>query len=120
MLDLAYQGVCMKALQWLSSSKRNLCQFPKEVIQEFGYALYVAQQSETYYKTKLFKGYGSNVYEIAIEYNKNAYRVIYIVIASNTISIAHAFQKKSRKGIKTPKQEIDVIKQRLKLLSNMR
>ena len=102
MLDLAYRELFMRELQWLGSSKRDLCRFPKEAIQECGYALYVAQQGSKYHKAKPFKGCGSNVYEIAIEYDKNAYRVIYIVITNDAVSVIHAFQKKSKKGIKTP------------------
>lgn len=110
----------MKELQWLGNSKQDLCQFPKEAIQEFGYALYIAQQGGKYYKAKPFKGCGNDIYEIAIKYDKNAYRVIYVVITNRFISVIHAFQKKSKKNIKTPKQEIDIIKQRLKLLNNVR
>ncbi|MFZ2486136.1 MAG: type II toxin-antitoxin system RelE/ParE family toxin [Candidatus Rickettsiella isopodorum] len=106
----------MKKLIWISSSKKNLMEFPEEVIQEIGYALYLAQKGEYYNKVKPFKGYGSGVYEIAIEYNKNAYRSVYIVNLADTVYVLHCFQKKSKSGIKTPKEEIQVIEQRLKLL----
>ena len=105
----------MKELEWLGSSKKDLMKFPKEVIQEIGYALYRAQKGECYRKVKPFKGFGSGVYEIATEYDKNAYRVIYTVDLSNAVCVAHCFQKKSKRGIRTPKEEIEVIKQRLKL-----
>ncbi|MES2998027.1 MAG: type II toxin-antitoxin system RelE/ParE family toxin [Pseudomonadota bacterium] len=107
----------MKELEWVGSSKKDLMDFPEEVIQEIGYALYLAQKGEHYSKAKPFKGCGSGVYEIATEYDKNAYRSVYIVNLGDTIYIVHCFQKKSKRGIKTPKEEIDVIKQRLKLLS---
>jgi len=106
----------VKALAWLGSSKKDLMRFPEDVIQEMGYALYFAQKGEYYNKTKPFKGCGSGVYEIATEYDKNAYRAIYIVSLGDTIYVVHCFQKKSKRGIKTPKEEIDVIKQRLKFL----
>jgi phage-related protein len=106
----------MKKLSWVCSSKKDLMEFPEEVIQEIGYALYLAQKGEYYNKVKPFKGYGSGVYEIAIKYNKNAYRSVYIVNLADTVYVLHCFQKKSKSGIKTPKEEIQVIEQRLKLL----
>lgn len=60
------------------------------------------------------KGLGSGVMEIASRYDKDAYRTVYIVNLKETIYVLHAFQKKSKKGIVTPKQEIDIIRQRLK------
>jgi phage-related protein len=106
----------MKKLSWVCSSKKDLMEFPEEVIQEIGYALYLAQKGEYYNKVKPFKGYGPGVYEIAIEYNKNAYKSVYIVNLADTVYVLHCFQKKSKSGIKTPKEEIQVIEQRLKLL----
>lgn len=106
----------MKELEWLGSSKKDLMNFPKEVIQEMGYALYLAQKGERYNKAKPFKGCGSGIYEIATESDKNAYRTIYIVNLNDIVYVVHCFQKKSKRGIKTPKEEIEVIKQRLKIL----
>jgi len=106
----------VKELEWLGSSKKDLMKFPKDAVQEVGYALYYAQKGARYSKTKPFKGHGSGVYEIVIEYDKNAYRSVYIVSVGDAIYVLHCFQKKSKRGIKTPKEEIDVIKQRLKLL----
>jgi phage-related protein len=106
----------VKEVEWLGSSKRDLMRFPKDVIQEVGYALYLAQNGEKYGKVKPFKGCGSGVYEIATEHDKNAYRSVYIVSLGDRIYVAHCFQKKSKRGIKTPKEEIDIIKQRLKIL----
>src|SRR3989338_11209017 len=105
----------MKTLKWLGSSKKDLLEFPKEVIQEMGHALYYAQKGDHYRKMKPLKGQGTGVYEIAIEYDKNAYRSVYIVSRDDAIYVVHCFQKKSKHGIKTPKEEMEVIKQRLKL-----
>lgn len=106
----------MKSLKWMGSSKKDLQSFPEEVRYEMGYALYVAQQGETHESAKLFRGHGSGVYEIVSDYNKNAYRAIYIVSIVDAIYVLHAFQKKSKRGIKTPKEEVDVIEDRLKNL----
>ena len=90
--------------------------FPKEVKHELGYSLFLAQMNERYYKSKLFKGFGSRVFETAIKHNSDAYRVIYLVSQDETLYVVHCFKKKSTFGIKTPKREIDVINQRIKKL----
>lgn len=122
MLDLAYKkkmGKFLKELIWLGSSKKDLLQFPGEVCREIGYALYVAQRGETHRLAKQFKGYGSGVYEIVSNYDTNAYRAVYVVNVDDKIYVLHAFQKKSKKGIKTPKEELAVIDARLKRLKAM-
>ena len=99
----------MKTVAWLGSSLKDINRFPKEVRQEIGHALYLAQKGEYYSKTKPFKGCGSGVYEIATEFNKNAYRGVYITNVDDTIYVIHCFQKKSKRGIKTPREDIAVI-----------
>jgi phage-related protein len=64
-------------------------------------------------------GLGSGVFEIALPFKGDAFRVVYAVQLTDEIWVVHAFQKKSRQGIKTPKQEIDLIKDRLKRLKEM-
>jgi phage-related protein len=108
----------MKKLEWVGSSKKDLADFPKDVRQEVGYALYVAQRGGRYSKTKFFKGCGSGVYEIAIEYDTNAYRTVYILNLADTVYVIHCFQKKSKEGIKTPKEEVNIIKQRIKFVKS--
>lgn len=108
----------MKKLEWLGNSKKNLMAFPQAVRQEIGYALYIdiAQEGGKYESAKLFKGYGSGVYEIVSDHDKNAYRAIYTVNLGDKVYVVHAFQKKSKTGIKTPKEELLVIEERLKCL----
>jgi len=106
----------VKGLKWVGSSKKDLQAFPKEVCSEMGYALYMAQKGETHESAKLFKGHGSGIYEIVSDYDKNAYRAIYVVNIGDAVYVLHAFQKKSKKGIKTPKEEVTVIEERLKQL----
>jgi phage-related protein len=64
-------------------------------------------------------GLGAGVFEIALLFRSNAFRVVYAVQIADEIWVVHAFQKKSTKGIKTPKREIDLIKNRLKSLKEM-
>jgi len=64
-------------------------------------------------------GIGAGVFEIALLFHGNAFRVIYAVQMAEEIWAVHAFQKKSTQGIKTPKREIDLIKDRLKKRKEM-
>lgn len=68
---------------------------------------------------KPMKGLGSGVFEIALPFRGNAFRVVYAVQIGEDLWVIHAFQKKSTHGIKTPKHEIDLIKDRLKRLKEM-
>lgn len=68
---------------------------------------------------KPMKGLGSGVFEIALPYRGNAFRVVYAVQLGDDLWVVHAFQKKSTQGIKTPKHDIDLIKDRLKRLKEM-
>jgi phage-related protein len=101
----------MKQIVWFMSSKQDLLALPDEVRNEIGYALYVAQLGDTHKSAKLFKGNGSGVYEIVCNFNKNTYRLIYMV--NSSLYVVHAFQKKSKQGIKTPLRELQVIKKRI-------
>jgi phage-related protein len=68
---------------------------------------------------KPMQGMGSGVFEIALPFKGDAFRVVYAVQIAEEIWVVHAFQKKSTKGIKTPKHEIDLTKQRLNKLKEM-
>lgn len=68
---------------------------------------------------KPLKGLGSGVFELALRYRSDAYRVVYAVQIGDDIWVLHAFQKKSASGIKTPKVEIDLITERLKRLKDL-
>lgn len=105
----------MRALIWVDSSLDDLRSFPEDVRQMMGYALYLAQQGSKHPAAKPLKGFsGAGVLEIADDYDGDAYRAVYTVRFSDAIYVLHAFQKKSRRGITTPKSEMDLIRQRLK------
>ncbi len=106
----------MKELIWLGGSLDDLKSFPNEVQDEIGYALHCAQLGNTDPSIKLFKGYGSGVYEIVSNFNTDAFRAVYIVNLDDCLYVLHAFQKKSKSGIKTPKTDLNVIETRLKQL----
>jgi phage-related protein len=79
-----------------------------------GYALQLVQAGETPMEAKLFKGVESGVYEIVKRYDTNTYRAVYAVKIGEKVYVLHAFQKKSKQGIKTPQADVDLIKQRYK------
>lgn len=104
----------LKKMVWLGNSLKNLKDFPEEVKDEVGYALHMAQEGRISKKAKPLKGFKPPVMEIISNYDTNTYRAIYTVKIGEIIYVLHCFQKKSKSGISTPKQEIDLIKQRLK------
>jgi phage-related protein len=104
-----------KPLFWIGSSLENLKSFPDEVMREVGYALDSAQNGKKHPKAKPLKGYsGASVLEIVEDDDGNTYRAVYTVKFSLAVYVLHVFQKKSKKGIATPKQEIALIGERLK------
>ena len=103
----------MRAIRWMGNSKKNLLSFPPEVKKLIGDELQFIQFGGMPKDAKPFKGISSGVFELAIKYDKEAYRTVVAVQLGNKIYVLHAFHKKSKKGISTPKQDIDLIKNRL-------
>ena len=79
-------------------------------------ALTVAAEGDKADIAKPLKGFGSGVFEVALKYRTDAYRTVYAVRLANDIWVLHAFQKKATQGIKTPKKEVDLIRERIKRL----
>lgn len=105
----------IKPLFWMGSSLANLRAFPGSVKGEFGFALYQAQKGSKHVRTKPMRGFGgASVLEIVEDDDGNTYRAVYTVRFKGAIYVLHAFQKKSKHGIKTPVSDIDLIKSRLK------
>jgi phage-related protein len=103
-----------KPVVWMGSSRRDLKTFPEDVQAHVGYALYGAQCGEEYVSIKALKGFGGrSVLEIVAPHDGDTYRAVYTVKFTDAIYVLHAFQKKSKSGIATPKFEIDLIRQRL-------
>ncbi len=93
----------------------DLKEFPEEVRGEVGYALYLAQTGSRHPNAKPLKGFGgARVLEIVEDYAGDTYRAVYTVKLAGIVYVLHAFQKKSKQGIATPKRDIDLIKERLK------
>ncbi len=104
-----------KQLYWVGGSKKALKAMPEEVKDTFGYALDLAQNGEKHSASKPLKGYkGAGVLEVVENDNGDTYRAVYTVKFYNAVYVLHCFQKKSKKGIATPKADLDLIKERLK------
>ena len=97
---------------WMGNSKKNLREFPDGAQKLLGDELQLIQFGGMPKDAKPFKGVGSGVLEIALRYASDAYRVVLAVQIGKRIYILHAFQKKSKKGIETPKRDVDLIKKR--------
>jgi phage-related protein len=102
----------LRPIVWLGNSKSNLQGFPKGAQKLLGDELQLIQFGGMPRDAKPFKGVGSGVLEIALRYATNAYRVVTAVQLGRKVYVLHSFQKKSRKGIATPKHDIDLIRQR--------
>ena len=105
-----------KPLFWIGSSRKDLKSFPRPVQRSCGFALRHAQSGTKHPDAKPLKGFkGAGVLEIVEDHEGGTYRAVYTVRFAKAVYVLHAFQKKSKKGIKTPKQEIELIGKRLKL-----
>lgn len=89
---------------------------PSDVIDVFGYALHLAQHGGKHSQAKPLKGFDSaGILEVVENDDGSTYRAVYTVRFSNAVYVLHCFQKKSHKGIETAKQDMDLIRDRLKL-----
>jgi len=102
----------LRPVIWMGDSKRNLRAFPEGAQKLIGDELQLLQFGGMPKDAKPFKGIGSGVVEIAIRYAGDAYRTVVAVQLGKKLYVLHAFQKKSKTGIKTPQQDVDLIKQR--------
>jgi phage-related protein len=104
-----------KPLFWMSSTHDELRRFPQEVRQVMGYALYLAQCGDKHLDAKPLKGFGgAGVLEVVADHDGDTYRAVYTVRFADAVYALHAFQKKSKRGVATPKREIERIRQRLR------
>jgi phage-related protein len=104
----------LKPLVWIGSSLDDLKEFPDEVRSDAGHALYLAQLGAKADTAKPLKGFhGAGVLEVVEAHDGNTYRAVYTVRFAGRIYVLHAFQKKSKSGIATPKAELDLVKTRL-------
>src|SRR5882724_7657172 len=96
----------------MGSSRKDIRDFPAGARKLIGDELQVIQFGGMPKDAKPFKGVGSGVFEIAIRHDKDAFRTVLALQLGKRIYVLHAFQKKSKKGIETPKRDVELIKQR--------
>ena len=105
----------LKSVEWIGSALDDLRQFPEEVQQTVGFALYRAQLGKKHPDAKPLKGFGgAGVLEIVERFDGDTYRAVYTVKFESAVYVLHAFQKKSKRGIATPQKDIALVKTRLK------
>jgi phage-related protein len=103
-------------LEFIGSSKDDLSAFPVEVKKLIGFALRAAQKGQKHPCAKPLKGFGgAGVLEVISDFDGDTFRAVYTVKFKGVLYVLHAFQKKSKKGIETPKRDLDKIKSRLKI-----
>lgn len=103
-----------RELRWVGSSRNDMRGLPDRVRRAFGLSLFAVQCGETLNNSKALKGF-SGVLELKENDIAGTYRTVYALKLADAIYVLHVFQKKSKSGIATPKQEIDLIRLRLKL-----
>ena len=103
-----------KPLHWVGSSKRDFLEFPEPVKDEMGNALGLAQFGGKHPRAKPWKGQGPGVFEMAEDHGGDTYRAIYTVRFREVVYVLHAFQKKSPKGVRTARSDIELVERRLR------
>ena len=108
-----------RPVSWVKTALKEFETFPEGARSICLTALTIAAEGSKADIAKPMYGMGSGVFEIALPFRGDAFRVVYATQFGDEIWVVHAFQKKSMRGIKTPKREIDLIKDRLKRLKEM-
>jgi phage-related protein len=101
-------------LYWEGSSKKDFKEFPVPVQKDMGVALFVVQLGGTPESAKPWKGLGPGVYELVEDHRGDTFRAVYVVRVGHAVHVLHAFQKKSKSGIATPRPDVKLIEKRLK------
>jgi phage-related protein len=108
-----------RPISWIKAALKEFETFPEGAKLICLTALTIAAEGGKADIAKPMHGLGSGVFELALPHRGDAFRVVYAVQLANDIWVVHAFQKKSTRGIKTPKREIELIKERLKTLKEL-
>ena len=104
-----------KPLFWIGSTRSELKRFPADVCSAVGFALWQAQLGRKHRDAKVLKGFGgAGVLEVVEDNDGATFRAVYTVKFAGAVYVLHVFQKKSKKGIKTPTAEMEVIRRRLR------
>jgi len=105
-----------RPLEWIGGSYKELMALPTEVRRLFGFAFSLAQAGDRHDSAKVLKGFGgAGVLELVEDDVGGTYRAVYTVKFEEAVFVLHCFQKKSKRGIATPKEHMDIIRARLKV-----
>jgi|ERR1700722_310510 len=105
-----------RPVSWIKAALKEFVTFPQDVRSVCLSTLTIAAEGGKADIANPLHGLGSGVFEIALPFKGDAFRVVYSVQFAEEIWVVHAFQKKSTQGVKTPKREVDLIRDRLKKL----
>jgi len=109
-----------RRLEWIASSYKDLMALPPDVRRRFGYALSLAQMGDQDDAAKLLHGFGgAGVLEVVEDDAGGTYRAIYTVRFAEAVFVLHCFQKKSKRGVATPKPDMDIVRARLRVAAAM-
>jgi phage-related protein len=113
-MESAMVSGARKPLKWVGSAKRDLSAMPEDVKDVFGHALDLAQAGGRHQDAKPLAAFGSaGVLEIVEDHRGDTYRAVYTVRFAGWIYVLHCFQKKSKSGIKTPREDLELVRTRL-------
>jgi len=105
-----------RPIAWIKAARKDFEKFPRAARDRINTALAITAEGRKADIAKPMKGLGVGVMEVALRHQANAYRTVYVTEIAGTLWVVHAFQKKSKTGIKTPKQEVDLIRDRIRRL----
>ena len=109
----------LRSISWIKAARKEFATFPARTIDRALDALTIVADGEKPDIAKPLSGLGAGVWELAIRERGDAFRVVYALQLGSDIWVVHAFQKKSTKGIATPRHEIDLVRERIRKLKEM-
>ena len=105
-----------RSIQWIKAARKDFEDFPQGARDDLLDALTAVAEGQHPAMAKPLTGLGSGVLELALRHRGDAFRLVYALLMGADIWVIHAFQKKSKSGTATPRQEIDLVRERLKRL----
>jgi phage-related protein len=109
----------LRTVSWIKAARKDFEAFPVQAIDRALDALAVVADGGTPDIAKPLTGRGAGVWELAIKERGDAFRIVYALQLGDDIWVVHAFQKKSTKGISTPRHELDLVQARIRRLKEL-
>ncbi|MFY3083500.1 type II toxin-antitoxin system RelE/ParE family toxin [Achromobacter xylosoxidans] len=103
-----------RPLYWEGSSKKDFQTFPLAVQKHLGMSLFIVQSGRRPAASKPWHGLGPGMFELVDDHRGDTFRAVYLIRIGNGVHVLHAFQKKSKSGVSTPRPDISLIARRLK------